>query len=342
MSKPSGGFNPRDRETAAEVAKGRLEAGQQLFYLFGGTTAEGKEYDGILHQRQISALEANLAWKNYLDGVRKDPHAKTLAVISASRNDPKFPPALVALLFSNEEQEDSSRWFAEVFLAGAAQIHAATGKGLILPPSHASLDLVRSAFNLVDHLDENERKTLGLAMPDETPKRNLATTLAGILAEATAVADEPGLTAAQRFYHWAVRKWEDREYAVEERRRQRAVGDGKERGGGDDATNLLPPAPGKSPVPAPPQAAATPALPPTPVPTAKPNGSAAEMPAPPAPLAPVAVAPAAPPAKDAEQELVFEALASSGPAGKAMVALVRKGQRSFEQATAFAAEKGLF
>lgn len=337
---------PRERETAQEIAGGRLNAAKQLFYLFGGTDAAGQTFDGVLHQNPISVLEADPGWKTYLDGVRKDPHAKTLAVISASRNVPNFPPVLVTELFSNEERDQDSRWFSDVFLTGAAQIHAATGTGLILPVNHASLDLVRSAFNLVDHLSAEERKGLNLCMPDEAPKRKLATTLAGILVEATTIVDEPGLTAAQRFYRWAVRRWEDREDAADERRRQRAAGGSEKEKDGDPAS-ILPLASGKTAMPAPPQAAAGPVLPPVP----KPNGedkealASTKVPTPPVPVAAVPAAPPAPatpaPAANSDQELILAAIAASGTPGKAMVTLVRKGQKTMQEAETFASARGL-
>lgn len=335
---------PRERESAQEIAAGRKKAGEALFYLFGGTDAKGVTYDGVLHQFQLAALEADPNWKTALDGVRKDHHAKTLAVISSARNDPKFPPALVASIFSDTEKGHDPRWFAEVFLAGAAQIHAATGKALLLPPNHSSLDLIRSAYNLVDCITEDERKGLVLFMPEEAPKRTLAGTLAGILAEAEASVDEPGLTAAQRFYRYAVREWDEREEAAQRKRRERAASGGKDKVG-ENPVNILPPAPGqvaKPDLPAPPTTTG-PALPPPPTVAAAPS-------TPPAPVVVQEAAPTAPttPASattpsngEAERGLVLEAIAGSGIAGKAMVSMVRKGTRTYEEATAFATEKGL-
>lgn len=357
MSTPKN--TPHERgEMAKEIAAGRLAAGRNLFYLFGGTDAEGTVYDGVLHQYPMSALLADPKWKDYLDGVRKDPHAKTLAIVSASRNDPKFPATLVAELFSNEEKDQDSGWFAGVFLAGAAEIHKATGKGLILPINQSSLDLVRSAFNLVRHLSEEERKRLGLFLPEEAPQRQLATSLAGILQEAEKCVDEPGgLTAAQRFYRWAISRWEDREdrrkKEAAENRRHLDSGKGKENG--EDHAGIFPAPGGKppapaavaaSPVPTPPTATITETPISPPEPPKKRRGGAESAPPPPATAVPAAQ-PAAPATssllngKDEEQNLVLEALAASGPAGKAMAALVRRGQRTLDQAMAFAAEKGL-
>ena len=110
---------PNDRELDQEIDAGRLEAGKILFHLFGGDDGEGQQHNGVLHQYSIAVLDKDPMWKTHLDNVSNNPHAKTLAVVAAARNDPNFPPDIVADLFSTKGNQDP-RWFADVFLRGAA------------------------------------------------------------------------------------------------------------------------------------------------------------------------------------------------------------------------------
>jgi hypothetical protein len=200
--------NPSAKAGETDIITARREAAAKLLPLFGGTIADGKEVVGAFHTYGIAAvIDSGAENKKLVDELRSNPHAKTLAVVLAARGNKNFPPALVAELFSRPEVDEDNDWFAKVFLSGLAEIFAATGVGLMLPPAQAGLDMVRGAYNVVSHLSDEERKRLGLCEADEVPRRQLAVDLMAILDE-----ERPApLTPAQQLYRWAVRKWDARQ-----------------------------------------------------------------------------------------------------------------------------------
>lgn len=358
---------PNTAEGAVDIADAREKAAVKLLNLFGGETADGKTIEGVLHQHAIETLEAaDPGWKQYIDGVRKNPHAKTLAMVMSCRGNDKFPPALVAALFSDEEVHgaNSRQWFTDVFLGGLAEIFRQTnGKvGVILPPNQSGLDMARAAYNVVSHLTPEERERLNLYMPDESPRRQLATDLTGILAENNSFT----FTPVQQLYRWAVNKRE------EQRDRDGKYG-GKDNKSAEDPTGVLPPPPGTSEGgdklprrkshfrktneatgPAAPEVpdqtaltkpngedkggVAPLTLPPPPVPTQTPDQTPVKMPAPPL----TAVPPAAT-GENTDDKLILDLLSVSDDLScKAMATLVKAGKRTTAQATELAKRLGLF
>lgn len=343
-------------ESAVEIATARRAAAQDLILLFGGTTVKGEILPGSLSRCPIATLETDQRWKELLDRVRKNPHAKTLAIVTSARGNSNFSPALVAELFSDENRtEDSRNWFAEVFLGGLAEIFRTTGVGIMVPPNQAGLDLVRSAYNVVSHLSDEERRRLNCFMPDESPRRQLSSDLTAILGET--MAESSSLSSVQRLYRWAMNSWADRQERLDERRnfKQNQSSNYKPAPAEDPASALPAPSANASAttgIPAVPGTAAstteiTPAPIPVPIPVET-SAPKAEVPAAPIPslppMAPTQVqARAAVPAttEDQDRELVYKALSASGTPGKAMVALVRRGEKTYAEAEAFAKAKGL-
>ena len=332
MSNPKTPAAKADDNT--EIIAARRQAAAKLLPLFGGTAADGKTVDGVFHQHGIAAVCADNA--SYVSALRADEHARTLAIVASARGNRNFPPQLVAEFLSREGDEpDRTRWFGEVFLSGLAEVFKVTGVGIMLPPSSPSLDLVRSANNVFQHLKDEEGKALGLTSASEAPRRVLSTDLMAMVEEAGAAPVANKLTAAQNAYRWAINAWEKRE---NQKSNKAAAG----RKIDNDAAGLLPKTSKPlvnepEPAPAPPAPAITsPGL-------VAADATVAPAPAPPKRKAkPQQVATPAEPAPAADDQLVIEALKASGPAGSAMALLVHKGSKTLAEAVAFAKVKGLF
>jgi len=338
-----------------DIVAARREAAAKLLPLFGGKDAAGNEIPGVFHTHGIAAVVgASSDYKKFVDELRANPHARSLAIVAAARGNPHFPPDLVSeFLAGDEKSPEEKRWFAEVYLSGLAEIFRVTGVGLMLPPNQPGIDLARAAWGVIARLSDEERRKLGIG--EEAPRRQLATDLLAIANE-----QPVELTPVQRLYRWAEAEMEARAERAAERRAKRGSVQTE-----DLAGNLPPAAEPETPKPAP--ASTGPAVPDlaallgggeaklsTPKPQASlkaPEGKKV-APAPPAPTAPPPVKetkeetkPAAPVSAlvaDEDQELILAAIEAAGtPAAKAMLALVKAGKKTVAEAAAWAASKGL-
>jgi hypothetical protein len=338
-----------------DIIAARREAAAKLLPLFGGKDAAGKEIPGVFHTHGIAAVVgASPDYKKFIDELRANPHARSLATVAAARGNKNFPPALVAEFLSGDERSpEEQRWFAEVYLGGLATIFAATGEPLRLPLNQAGLDLARGAWGVFSRLSDEERRKLGIG--EEAPRRQLATDLLAIADEQPAQ-----LTPVQRLYRWAESEMEAR---AERRAERRAAAQT------EDAAAALPQAAPK-PEPEAPAPAPTPAGPAIPDLSALTGGGEAkpQAPKPPAPkpqapktpagkkAAPAPPAPAAPPpveetkpatapaAVDEDRELVFAAIRAAADGGNvvARAFLALKGEKAtLEELVTFATRKGL-
>ncbi len=337
-----------------DVIAARREAAAKLLPLFGGKTADGKETVGVFHAHGIAAVVgASPDHAKFVDELRSNPHAKSLAIVAAARGNKNFPPTLVAELFSRPEVDEDNDWFARVFLGGLAEIFTATGVGLMLPPTQAGLDMVRGAYNVVAHLSAEEREKLGLCEADEAPRRQLATDLMEILDE-----EKPApLTPAQQLYRWAIRKWDARQ-----ERRSAATP------AAEDAAAALPQAVASKPEPEAPKAPVIPDLVALtgsePTPPATPVKAPRVKKASAAPAAPAVALPSAPPpveeskptpttaagssatsATEEDRRLLLAAISKSADAKNiyAQAFLALKGENaSLEEMANFAIRRKLF
>jgi hypothetical protein len=332
-----------------DIVAARREAAAKLLPLFGGKDAAGNEIPGVFHTHGISAVVgASSDYKKFVDELRANSHARSLAIVAAARGNPHFPPDLVSeFLAGDEKSPEERRWFAEVYLSGLAEIFRVTGVGLMLPPNQPGIDLARAAWGVIARLSDEEKRKLGIG--EEAPRRQLATDLLAIANE-----QPVELTPVQRLYRWAEAEMEARAERAAERRAKRGSVQTE-----DLAGSLPPAAEPETPKPAP--ASTGPAVPDlsallgggeakpqAPKPTASPKAPAGKKaaPAPPAPAEkPEEIKPAAPvPAvvADEDRELILAAIEAAGtPAAKAMLALVKAGKKTVAEAAAWAASKGL-
>ena len=293
-----------------DLVAARREAAAKLLPLFGGKDAAGNEIPGVFHTHGIAAVVgASSDYKKFVDELRANPHARSLAIVAAARGNKNFPPAIVAEFLSGDDKsQEEQKWFAEVYLGGLAAIFATTGVGLMLPANQAGIDLARAAWGVLSRLSDDENKKLGIG--EEVPRRQLATDL-------LAIADEQPveLTPVQRLYRWAEAEMEARAERAAERRAKRGSVQTE-----DLAGNLPPAAEPETPKPAP--ASTGPAVPdlsallggaeakppvpkpPAPKPTASPKAPAGKKaaPAPPAPAAPPPAEEAKPAASATDEE----------------------------------------
>jgi hypothetical protein len=224
-----------------DIVAARREAVAKLLPLFGGKDAAGNEIPGVFHTHGVSAVvEASPDYKKFVDELRANPHARSLAIVAAARGNPHFPPGLVSeFLAGDEKSPEERRWFAEVYLSGLAEIFRLTGVGLMLPPNQPGIDLARAAWGVLSRLSDEERRKLGIG--EEVARRQLAIDL-------LAIADEQPveLTPVQRLYRWAEAEMEARAERAAERRAKRGSVQTE-----DLAGNLPPAAEPETPKPAP-------------------------------------------------------------------------------------------